>query len=101
MSFVNNYLCHWGLIFWEKDPRISGKKRKKSLIRSKVDLYEVCASLFQILYYYYYFYINTSFLYSRFVASLTLRESSLLSIGYESLSHSKTRRNMSSGGRGC
>ena len=39
----------WGM--WENHKKMSGKKRKRSLIRSKVDLYEVCASLFQILYY--------------------------------------------------
>ena len=35
-----------GLRLWEKDPNISGKKRKRSSIRSKVFLFEVCASLF-------------------------------------------------------
>ena len=70
-----------GSILWEKDPKISGKKRKRSLILSKVYLYEVCASLFQMIYYYYYFYTNTYFPSARFVESLTLGERSLGSIG--------------------
>ena len=32
-----------GSKLWEKDTKIYGKKRKRSLIQSKVDLYEVCA----------------------------------------------------------
>ena len=39
------------LMRWEKDPNISGKKRKRYSIKLKVDLYEVCAYLFQILCY--------------------------------------------------
>ena len=35
--------CIGGLILWEKDPQISGKKRKMSSIQSKVYLYEICA----------------------------------------------------------
>ena len=53
-----------------KDPDISGNNSKRSLIRPKVDFYEICASLFQILYYFYYFYTNTSFPSARFMASL-------------------------------
>ena len=70
-----------GAILWDKDLTIGGKKRKSSSIILKVDLYDVCASLFQILYYCYYFYTNTSFPSARFVASLTLGERSLGSIG--------------------
>ena len=66
---------------WEKDPKISGNNRKRSSIRSKVDLYEVCSSLFQLLYYCYYFYTNTSFPSGIFVAYLTLGERSLGNIG--------------------
>ena len=40
-----------GSIMGQNDLKISGKKRKRSLIRPKVDLYEVFASLFQIIYY--------------------------------------------------
>ena len=63
-----------GSRLWEKDPKISGKNRKRSSIIPKVDLYEVCASLFKILYYCYYFYTNTSFPSARFVESFTLGE---------------------------
>ena len=62
-----------GLRLWYKNMEISEKKRKKSSIRPKVDLYEVCASLFQIIYYYY-FYTNTSFPSTKCLASLTLGE---------------------------
>ena len=62
----------WGSRLWEKDPKISGMKRKKSSIRPKVDLYEVCESLFQIIYYCYYFYTNTSFPSAIFLSYLTL-----------------------------
>ena len=72
-----------GSILWEKDPKISGKKIKRSSVRSKVDLYEVCESLFQILYYYYYFFTNTSSPSARFVAYLTIGERSLGSIVQE------------------
>ena len=72
-----------GSRLWEKYPEISGKKRKRSLIRLKVDLYEVCASLFQFFYYYYYFYTNTYFPSARFVAYLTLGERSSGGIGQE------------------
>ena len=61
-----------GLRLWDKDWNISGKKRKRSSIQLKVDLYEVCASLFQIVIYYYYFYTNTYFPSVILVASLTL-----------------------------
>ena len=64
----------WGSRMWEKHPNISGKKRKSYSIRLKVYLYEVCASLFQIIYYCYYFYTNTYFTSVRFLASLTLGE---------------------------
>ena len=87
-----------GSRLWEKYPKISGKKRKRSYIRPKVDLYEVCASLFQILYYYYYLYINTSFPSAVFMASLTIGERSLGSIGQEALSWRDKISNMSSGG---
>ena len=60
-----------GLILWEKYPKISGKKRKMSLIKLKVDLYEVCEFLFQILYYCYYFYTNNSFTSAIFVEYIT------------------------------
>ena len=69
--------CLGGLRLWEKDPKISGNKRKRYSIRSKVGFYEVCAFLFQIIYYYYYFCNNTSFPSSRFVAYITLGERSL------------------------
>ena len=39
-----------GSRIWEKDTKISGSKGKRSWIQSKVDLYEVCASLFQIVF---------------------------------------------------
>ena len=42
-----------GSRLWEKYPKISGRKRKRSSIISKVDLYEVFASLFQMIYYCY------------------------------------------------
>ena len=80
---------------WEKDPKISGKKSKRNLIRPKVDLYKVFASLFQMIYYCYYFYTNTSFPSSIFVASLTLGERSLGIIGQKSSSCKETRRKMS------
>ena len=75
-----------GSRLWEKHPKISGKNRKRSSIRLKVDLYEFCALLFQILYYCYYFYINNSFPSARFVASLTLGGRSLVNIGQEASS---------------
>ena len=89
-----------GSKLWEKDPRIIGKKSKRYSIRSKVYLYEVCASLFQKKYYCYCFYTNTYFPSARFVAFLTLGERSLGSIGQEALSRSETRRKMSGGGWG-
>ena len=82
-------------IMWENDPEISGKKRKRSLIRPKVYLYEVCVSLFQFIYYYYYFYTNTYFTSAIFVAYITLGERSSASIGQENSSQRDTRRNMS------
>ena len=71
-----------GSRLWEKDIKISGKNTKRSSIQSKVDLYEVCASLFKIIYLFIYsfFYTNTYFTYSRFVESLALGESNLGSI---------------------
>ena len=86
---------------WENDPMISGKKRKRSSIISKVNLYEVCAFLFQILYYCYYFYVNNYFPTSRFVASLTIGERGLGIIGQEYSSRRETRRKMSGGGQVC
>ena len=86
---------------WDKDPKISGNKRKKYLILSKVDLYEVCVLLFQMIYYYYYFYTNTYFPSNRFMASLTLGERILGSIGQETSSWTETRRKMSGVGLGC
>ena len=86
-----------GLRLWEKDLKIRGKNRKRSLIQSKVYLYEVCASLFQFIYYHYYFYTNTYFLSVRFVASITLGERILGSIGQEALSWRETRRKMIGG----
>ena len=68
---VSTYFFKGGSILCDKDPKISGKKRKRSSILSKVDFYEVCALLFKVLYYCYYFYTNTSFPSARFVASLT------------------------------
>ena len=85
----------------EKDPNISGKKSERSLIRLKVDFYEVCASLFKIIYYYYYFYTNTSFPSVRFLAYLKLGERSLGSIGQEASSQMETRMKISGGGKGC
>ena len=67
----------------EKDSKIYRKKRKRSSIRSKVDLYEVCASLFQTIYYYYYFYTNNSFPSAIFLVSLNIGESILGIIGQE------------------
>ena len=86
---------------WDKEPKISGKKRKRSLIISKVDLYAVCAYLFQTTYYYYYFYNNTYFPSNIFVASITLGKRNLVSIGQEDLSQRETRMKMSGGGWGC
>ena len=80
---------------------MGGKKRKSSSYQSKVDLFEVCAVLFKILYFYFYLYTNTSVTSSRFVASLTLGEKSLVNIGEEDFFRRKTRINMSGGGRGC
>ena len=74
---------------------------KRSSIRPKVYLYEVCASLFQIIYYCYYFYTNTYFTSAIFVASLTLEEKSLVSIGQGTSSRRETNKKMSGGGRGC
>ena len=85
----------------EKDTNISWKKKKRSYNISKVDLYEMCASLFQILYYCYYIYTNTYFTSAIFVAYLTLGERSLVNICQEASGSSKTRRKMSGGGRGC
>ena len=90
-----------GAILWDKDLTIGGKKRKSSSYRSKVDLFEVCAVLFKILYFYFYLYTNTSVTSSRFVAPLTLGERSLVNIGEEDFFRRKTRINMSGGGRGC
>ena len=90
-----------GLRLWEKGKKISGKKRNRSSIRLKVDLYEVCESLFQIIYYCYYFYTNTSFPSAIFVAFLTLGKRSLGNIGQKAPSWRKTRINMSGGGKGC
>ena len=90
-----------GLRLYNRDPNIIVKKRKISLIQLKVDLYEVCASLFQILSYYYYFCTDTSFTSARFVASITLGERSLGSIDQEALKHRYTRSNMSGLGQGC
>ena len=70
-----------GSILWEKDKRLIRKKRKRYFIQSKVDFYEVCASLFQIVYYLYYLCTNTSFPSAIFVVSLTPGERSLGSIG--------------------
>ena len=84
-----------GSILWEKDPNISGKNRKMYSIRQKVDLYEVCPQLFQILYYCYYFYTNTYFPSTIFVASLTIGERSLGNIGQQASSWRKTRIKMS------
>ena len=81
-----------GSILWEKDPKISGKKRKRSSIQSKIDFYEVCALLFQNIYYCYYLYTNHFPPSTRFVASITLGESSLEGIGQESSSPRDTRR---------
>ena len=81
--------------------KISGKKRKRSLILLKVDLYGVCALLFKMIYYCYYFYNNTSFPSARFVAYLILGESSLAIISQEASSWRETRREMSGGGRSC
>ena len=81
----------------EKDTSLSRKKSSRSLIRTKVDLYEVCVLLFQIFYYYYYFYTNNVFPSARFVAYLTLGERSLGSIGQEALSRSDKRRKMIGG----
>ena len=88
-----------GLRMWEKDPKISGNKRKRSSIQSKVDLYEVGAFLFQMIYYY--LYTNTYFTSARFVASLTLGERGLGSIGQDDSSQRETRRKMSGAGQGC
>ena len=82
----------------EKDLNTSGKKRKRYPIRLKVDLYEVCAYLFKIIYYCYYFYTNTYFPSDIFFASLTLGEMILVNIGQEYLSRRKTRMNISGGG---
>ena len=90
-----------GLRLWERDPNIIVKKKKRYLIQLKVDLYEVCASLFRILSYYYYFYTDTSFNSARCVAFITLWERSLGSIGQDNLSRSYTRRKISGGGKGC
>ena len=70
------------------------------MIRLKDDLYEVFASLFQMVYYYYYFYTYTSFSSARFVAFITLGERSLGSIGQEASSRRETRKKMGGGGRG-
>ena len=86
------------MIPWEKDPKIIRKKGKSSLILLEVNLYEVCASLFQMIYYCYYFYTNTSFSFVIFVASLTLGEWSLGITGEEYLSWKETRRKMGGGG---
>ena len=83
---------------WEKNPRISENKRKRSSILSKVDLYEVCASLFQMTYYCYYFYSNHYFPCAVVVSYLTLGERSLVIIGQEASSRRDTSRNMSGGG---
>ena len=102
MSSISTYLWTWVLRLWEKYSKISGKKRKSYSIRPKVDLYEVCASLLQILYYYYYyFYTNTSFTSARLVASLTLGERILGNIGQYASSQRKTRGKMIDGGPGC
>ena len=66
-----------GSRLWEKYPEISGKKRKRSSIRPKVDLYEVCALLFQMIYYCYYLYTNPFPPSTKFMAYLTLGEISL------------------------
>ena len=84
------------LRLWDKYPKINCKKTKRSSIISKVGLYEVCAYLFQILYYCYYFYTNTYFPSARFVASLTLGERSLGNICQEALIRRKKSRKMSS-----
>ena len=66
-----------------------------SSIRPKVDLYEVCVSLFQIFYYSYHFYTNTNFPSAIFVASLTLGERSTGIVVQEALSQRDTRRKIS------
>ena len=48
-----------------------------------------------------FFYPNTSFPSVRFVASITLGEMTLGSIGQDALSRRDTRKKMSGGGRGC
>ena len=42
-----------GSRLWEKDTKINGNKNKGSSVLSKVDLYEVCASIFQIVFSFY------------------------------------------------
>ena len=37
-----------GSRLWDNDTKISGKERKRSSIQSKIDLYEVCGSLFKL-----------------------------------------------------
>ena len=56
------------LILWERYLNVSVRNRERSLILQKVDYYEVCVSLFQIIYYCYYFYTHTYFTSSGFVA---------------------------------
>ena len=106
-EFWNNIWCllsaptfgiGWSIL-WKKYPNISGKKRKRYLIRLKVDLYEVCASLFHIVYYCYYFYTNNYFTSTRFVASIILRKRSSGIIGQEDYIWRETRRKISSGGK--
>ena len=71
------------------------------MIQSKVDFYEVCASLFQTIFYYYYFYTNNSFPSAIFVASLNLGERRLGSIDQEASSCRDTRIKISFGGQDC
>ena len=52
-----------------------------NLIQSKVDLYEVCVSLFQMICYCYYFCTNNNVPSASFVVSITLWEISLVNIG--------------------
>ena len=81
--------------------KISGNKIKRSSTCLKVDLYEICASFIQIIYYCYYFYNDTSFPSARFEASLTLVERSLGSIRQEAFSWRETRKNISCVRKGC
>ena len=92
-----------GLGLWEKEQaqNIIGKNSKRSLIRMKVDLYEVYLSYFIYCLLFYIMTIQKPFFFTRFVAYLTPGEIISGSIGQKNSSRNRKSINMNGVGKGC